>query len=157
MAPLRRRSRPPATFAAANRPRPGSGLSSIVPGKTIEELAERAINDVHGLLAKERLIIIAIERHDAKEWNECHQYAWSNGRTGDPIKRFRELYVGEYEWEYKKSGLQVSLKHNNEVLPDSKRIATFRVKRYYVSLYSTSVSKVPLMLLTVPLQGERVA
>ena len=76
MVPLRRRSRPPETFAAECRPKPGPRPSSIVLGKTIEELAESAINDVHGLPAETRLIIIAIERHDAKEWNGFQQYVW---------------------------------------------------------------------------------
>ncbi|KAI7151655.1 hypothetical protein KC324_g15040 [Hortaea werneckii] len=146
MAPLRRRSRPPARFAAANRPRPGSGLSSIVPGKTIDELAKRAMFDVDELLAIEGWIIIAIERHDAKEWkNECDQYAWLNGQSDNLIKRFRELYIGEYEWKYKKRDLQVSLKHNNKVLRDDRRVGELMKSgdRYLVLSAETHDGNVP--------------
>ncbi|KAI7369013.1 hypothetical protein KC336_g21053 [Hortaea werneckii] len=65
------------------------GLASVVPGKTIEDLARIAVEGLNDYLAEPDRIIIAIERHNAEDYRDqphtegCHQYAWVKGK-GSP-------------------------------------------------------------------------
>ena len=62
------------------------GLASVVPGKTIEDLARIAVQGLDDYLAEPDRIIIAIKRHNAEDYRDqphtegCHQYAWVKGK-----------------------------------------------------------------------------
>lgn len=62
------------------------GLASVVPGKTVEDLARIAVQGLDDYLAEPDRIIIAIKRHNAENYKDqahtegCHQYAWVKGK-----------------------------------------------------------------------------
>ncbi|KAI7342216.1 hypothetical protein KC354_g16519 [Hortaea werneckii] len=101
------------------------GLASIVPGKTIEDLARIAVEGLDDYLAEPDRIIIAIKRHNAEDYRDqphtegCHQYAWVKGKGKVSIERARKAYIANSGFP----GLRVSLKHDNAVLPDNARAA----------------------------------
>ncbi|KAI7088860.1 hypothetical protein KC356_g3005 [Hortaea werneckii] len=101
------------------------GLASVVPGKTIEDLARIAVEGLNDYLAEPDRIIIAIERHNAEDYRDqphtegCHQYAWVKGKGKVSIERARKAYIANSGIP----GLRVSLKHDNAVLPDTARAA----------------------------------
>ncbi|KAI6827790.1 hypothetical protein KC340_g9470 [Hortaea werneckii] len=101
------------------------GLASIVPGKTIEDLARIAVEGLDDYLAEPDRIIIAIKRHNAEDYRDqphtegCHQYAWVKGKGKVSIERARKAYIANSGIP----GLRVSLKHDNAVLPDNARAA----------------------------------
>ncbi|KAI7680538.1 hypothetical protein KC322_g14422, partial [Hortaea werneckii] len=101
------------------------GLASVVPGKTIEDLARTAVEGLDDYLAEPDRVIIAIKRHNAEDFRDqphtegCHQYAWVKGKGKVSIERARKAYIAN-------SGipdLRVSLKYDNAVLPDNTRVA----------------------------------
>ncbi|OTA34386.1 hypothetical protein BTJ68_04823 [Hortaea werneckii EXF-2000] len=101
------------------------GLASVVPGKTIEDLARTAVEGLDDYLAEPDRIIIAIKRHNAEDYRDqphtegCHQYAWVKGKGKVSVERARKAYVAN-------SGipdLRVSLKHNDTALLDNTRVA----------------------------------
>ncbi|RMY69573.1 hypothetical protein D0863_06362 [Hortaea werneckii] len=104
------------------------GLASVVPGKTIEDLARTAVEGLDDYLAEPDRIIIATKRHNAEDYRDqphtegCHQYAWVKGkgsRQKVSIERARKAYIAN-------SGipdLRVSLKYDNAALPDNTRVA----------------------------------
>ncbi|KAI7000145.1 hypothetical protein KC360_g724 [Hortaea werneckii] len=101
------------------------GLASVVPGKTIEDLARIAVEGLNDYLAEPDRIIIAIERHNAEDYRDqphtegCHQYAWVKGKGKVSIERARKAYIANSGIP----GWRVSLKHDNAVLPDTARTA----------------------------------
>ncbi|KAI7199100.1 hypothetical protein D0869_07257 [Hortaea werneckii] len=101
------------------------GLASVVPGKTVEDLARIAVQGLDDYLAEPDRIIIAIKRHNAENYKDqahtegCHQYAWVKGKGKVSIERARKAYIAN-------SGipnLRVLLKHDNTALPDNTRVA----------------------------------
>ncbi|KAI7569412.1 hypothetical protein KC317_g3361 [Hortaea werneckii] len=101
------------------------GLASVVPGKTIEDLARTAVEGLDDYLAEPDRIIIAIKRHNVEDYRDqphtegCHQYAWVKGKGKVSIERARKAYIAN-------SGipdLRVSLKYDNAALPDNTRVA----------------------------------
>ncbi|RMZ08329.1 hypothetical protein D0860_04735 [Hortaea werneckii] len=101
------------------------GLASVVPGKTIEDLARTAVEGLDDYLAEPDRIIIAIKRHNAEDYRDqphtegCHQYAWVKGKGNVSVVRARKAYIAN-------SGipdLRVSLKHNDTALLDNTRVA----------------------------------
>ncbi|KAI7160752.1 hypothetical protein KC349_g3303 [Hortaea werneckii] len=116
------------------------GLASVVPGKTIKDLARIAVQGLDDYLAEPDRIIIAIKRHNADNYKDqahtegCHQYAWVKERA-------RKAYIAN-------SGipdLRVLLKHDDTALPDNTRMAELVRPgvRYLVLSAETEDANVP--------------
>ncbi|KAI7529759.1 hypothetical protein KC331_g15043, partial [Hortaea werneckii] len=123
------------------------GLASVVPGKTVEDLARIAVQGLDDYLAEPDRIIIAIKRHNAENYKDqahtegCHQYAWVKGKGKVSIERARKAYIAN-------SGipnLRVLLKHDNTALPDNTRVAELvrPGDRYLVLSAETEDANVP--------------